>query len=166
MAVYTVHEPPLRSGAVAPDPERFVFVRDGFNFWAFLLTPLWLIWQRLWSVLLIYLVATVGIAQAIHYAGVGAPARLLVMALISFLIGLEASTLRRFTLARRGWRNVGLVSGTNMEAAERRFFNDWGAAGPGRASRSASNPPPPSLSPAPALNTPIVGLFPEPGASR
>jgi hypothetical protein len=166
MAVYTVHEPPLRSGAVAPDPERFVFVRDGFNFWAFLLTPLWLIWQRLWSVLLIYLVATVGIAQAIHYAGVGAPARLLVMALISFLIGLEASTLRRFTLARRDWRNVGLVSGTNMEAAERRFFNDWGAAGPGRASRSASNPPPPSLSPAPAFHTPIVGLFPEPGASR
>src|ERR1700758_1074852 len=129
MPIYPVHEPPLRSGAVAPDPERFVFVRDGFNFWAFLLTPLWLIWQRLWLVLLIYLVATVGIAQAIHYAGVGAPARLLVMALISFLIGLEASTLRRFTLARRGWRNVGLVSGTNMEAAERRFFNDWAAAG-------------------------------------
>ena len=164
MAVYTVHEPPLRSGAVAPDPERFVFVRDGFNFWAFLLTPPWLIWQRLWLVLLIYLVATVGVAQAIHYAGGGALARLLAMTLISFLIGLEASTLRRFTLARRGWRNVGLVSGINMEAAERRFFNDWGAAGPGRASGSASNPP--SLSPAPAFHTPIVDLFPEPGASR
>jgi Protein of unknown function (DUF2628) len=169
MAVYTVYEPPLRRGTVAPDPERFVFVRDGFYFWAFLLTPLWLIWHRLWLVLLIYLVATVGIVQAIHFAGVGAPARLLVMTLISFLIGLEASTLRRFTLARRGWRNVGLVSGTNMEAAERRFFNDWGAAGSGRASGSAGNPPPPSLSPlspAPAFHAPIVGLFPEPGASR
>ena len=86
------------------------------------------------------------------------------MTLISLLIGLEASTLRRFTLARRGWRNVGLVSGTNVEAAERRFFSDWGAAGSGRATGSAGNPP--SLSPAPAFRTPIVGLFPEPGASR
>jgi Protein of unknown function (DUF2628) len=164
MAVYTVHEPPLRSGTVTPDPERFVFVRDGFNFWAFLLTPLWLIWHRLWLVLLIYLVVTVGIAQAIHYVGVGAAGRLLVMTLISFLIGLEASTLRRFTLVRRGWRNVGPVSGTNMEAAERRFFNDWTATGQGRPSGPGGNPP--LLPPSPAFHTPIVGLFPEPGASR
>jgi uncharacterized protein DUF2628 len=166
MSVYTVHEPPLRNGAVAPDPERFVFVRDGFNFWAFLLTPLWLLWNRLWLVLLIYLALIFGIEQAMHYAGVDAAGRSLVMLLISFLIGLEASTLRRFTLARRGWRNVGLVSGSNMEAAERRFFNDWAAAGPGRSSGPGGSPPP-RLPPsrAPAFHAPpIVGLFPEPGA--
>jgi Protein of unknown function (DUF2628) len=167
MAVYTVHEPPLRSGTVAPDPERFVFVRDGFYVWAFLLTPLWLIWHRLWLVLLLYLVVIFGFAQAMHYAGVGAAGRSLVMLLISFLVGLEAGTLRRFMLARRGWRNVGLVSGTNMEAAERRFFSDWTAAGQGRSSGSAGHSPAPlPPSPAPALHTPIVGLFPEPGASR
>jgi hypothetical protein len=83
------------------------------------------------------------------------------MLLIAFLIGLEASTLRRFALARRGWRNVGLVSGTNKEAAERRFFNDWAAPGQGR------SPPPLPPSPAPTFHTPpIVGLFPEPGGSR
>jgi Protein of unknown function (DUF2628) len=172
MAVYTVHEPPLRSGAVAPDPERFVFVRDGFYIWAFLLTPLWLIWNKLWLVLLIYLVATFGIAQAMHQAGVQPVGRSLVMLLISFLIGLEAGTLRRFTLARRGFRNVGLVSGTNMEAAERRFFSDWAAGGPGRPSGSTGYRPPP-LPPSPVATAatafhapPIVGLFPEPGASR
>jgi hypothetical protein len=168
MPIYTVHEPPLRSGAVAPDPERFVFVRDGFNFWAFLITPLWLLWRRLWVVLLIYLVVIFGVEQAMHYAGVAAAGRSLVMLLISFLIGLEASTLRRFTLARRGWRNVGLVSGTNMEAAERRFFNDWAATGQGRSSGPGGNLPPRlPLSPTPTFHTPpIVGLFPEPGASR
>src|SRR3974390_1801277 len=132
MAFYPVPEPPLRSGADAPDPERFVFVRDGFYVCAFLLTPLWLIWNRLWLVLLIYLVAAFGIAQAMHYAGVQPVGRSLVMLLISFLIGLEAGTLRRFTLAGRGFRNVGLVSGTNLEAAERRFFSDWTAGGSGR----------------------------------
>jgi len=166
MAVYTVHEPRLRSGAVAPDPERFVFVRDGFYVWAFLLTPLWLIWNRLWLVLLVYLVVIFGIAQALHHAGVQPGGRSLVMLLISFLIGLEAGTLRRFTLARRGFRNVGLVSGTNIEAAERRFFSDWAAPGPGRSSGSGGRPPTP-LPSSPAFHTPpVVGLFPEPSGSR
>ena len=36
------------------DPERFVFVRDGFYFWAFLLGPVWMLWRRLWLVLRVY----------------------------------------------------------------------------------------------------------------
>jgi hypothetical protein len=55
-----------------------------------------------------------------------------------------------------------------MEAAERRFFNDWAAAGQGRSSGPGGNLPPRlPLSPTPTFHTPpIVGLFPEPGASR
>jgi hypothetical protein len=166
MSIYTVHAPPLRNGASAPDPERFVFVRDGFYFWAFFITPLWLIWHRLWLVLLIYLIVIFGFGQAMHYAGVDLGGRLLALLLVSFLIGLEASTLRRFTLARRGWRNVGVVGGTNTEAAERRFFDDLAAAGQSRPPGSTGNPPP-LLPSAPAFHAPpIVGLFPEPGGSR
>jgi uncharacterized protein DUF2628 len=166
MAVYTVHEPPLRSGTVAPDPERFVFVRDGFYVWAFLLTPLWLIWHRLWLVLLIFVLVIIGLESAMSFLGVAAGARFCALALVSLLVGFEAGTLRRFALGRRGWRNVGVVSGTNAEAAERRFFNDWSVAGPGRPSGPGGNPPLLPPSPAPAFHTPIVGLFPEPGASR
>ena len=43
MPTYTVHEPPPRKRRSRADPERFVFVRDGFYFWAFLLAPLWLL---------------------------------------------------------------------------------------------------------------------------
>jgi hypothetical protein len=164
MSIYTVHEPPLRNGAIASDPERFVFVRDGFYFWAFALAPLWLIWRRLWLVLLIYLVVTFGVTQIMHYAGVGAGGRFLVMLLIALLVGLEAGTLRRFTLARRGWRNIGLVSGSNMEVAERHFFSDWTSGG----SSGTGHPPPPlpPSSASPLHSPPIVGLFPKPGASR
>src|SRR5205814_3636753 len=52
MAVYTVHEPPLKRYDAAGDPDRFVFVRDGFSFWAFLLGPLWMIRHRMWLVLI------------------------------------------------------------------------------------------------------------------
>src|SRR5882757_8578104 len=51
MAIYTVHEPPLKGDQTQPDPERFAFVRDGFSFWAYLLTPLWMLRHRLWLVL-------------------------------------------------------------------------------------------------------------------
>jgi hypothetical protein len=164
MSIYTVHAPPPRNSVSAPDPERFVFVRDGFHFWAFLLTPLWLLWHRLWLVLLIYLIAIFAAGQAMRYAGVDPGGRFLVLLLVSLLIGLEASTLRRFTLARRGWRNVGVVGGTNAEAAERRFFDGLAAAGQGSPPASTGSPPP-LLPAAPAFHTaPIVGLFPEPGA--
>ena len=43
MPTYTVHQPPPRKGEAASAPERFVFVRDGFHFWAFLLGPLWML---------------------------------------------------------------------------------------------------------------------------
>ena len=128
MSVFTVHEPPLRAADSVPDPERFMFVRDGFYFWAFALTPLWMIWHRMWLVLLIYLIVAVGADSALHYAGIGSGSVVVVELLISFLVGFEASTLRRFTLARRGWKNVGVVAGDGVDAAERRFFDAWAAA--------------------------------------
>ena len=117
MSVYTVHEPPLRAHEASSDPERFVFVRDGFHFWAFLLAPLWMLWHRLWLVFVIYVVVIAAIQSAMHYAGVGPAGTAFAMLLVAFLVGVEASTLRRFTLARRGWWQVGIVGGSNAEAA-------------------------------------------------
>ena len=51
MPTYTVHAPPPRKGEAATKPERFVFVRDGFYFWAFVLAPFWLLVHRLWLAL-------------------------------------------------------------------------------------------------------------------
>ena len=60
MSVYTVHEPPLRAADALAEPERFIFVRDGFYWWAFLLTPFWMLCHRLWLVFVIYLVVIGG----------------------------------------------------------------------------------------------------------
>jgi uncharacterized protein DUF2628 len=172
MSVYTVHEPPLRAADALADPDRFVFVRDGFHVWAFLLTPLWMLWLRLWLVLVCYILFTAALDVALAVAGTPAAMVALVNVLISLLIGLEASTLHRFTLRRRGWRNLGVVSGDDREDAERRFFDNWLRA------RPAQPATPPSAAPPSAASTPrppqgdaigasgIIGLFPEPGAQR
>jgi hypothetical protein len=61
----------------------------------------------LWLVLLIYVVIAVGVENAMHYAGVSAPAGVPDPAPHIALGRHRGGTLRRFALARRGWKNVG-----------------------------------------------------------
>ena len=160
MTVFTVHQPlPRKTEDVAP-PERFAFVRDGFYLWAFLLGPLWMFWNGLWLVLVIYLVGTVAIQAALWAIGVSAAVKFAVALLIAILVGCEAGSLRRWSLRRR-WTNVGLVVAPSQETAERRFFESWSA--------DAASPPPaagPALQSTrmPEPSPDVIGLFPEPQA--
>jgi Protein of unknown function (DUF2628) len=170
MSIYTVHQPPLGSGATAAEPYRFVFVRDGFSWWAFLLTPLWMLWHRLWLALLIYLLVAAAVDAGLHALGASMVMLVLAGLLISLLAGLEAGTLRRFKLARRHWRNVGVVTGDDLEDAERRFFDAWVRQAPARRPAApngavTSGPATPGAAP-PAASSGVIGLFPEPGAHR
>jgi hypothetical protein len=157
MTVFTVHQPsPRKNEDVAP-PERFAFVRDGFYFWAFLLGPLWMFWNRLWLVLVLYLLGTAAIQAALWALGVSGAVKFAVGVLIALLVGFEAGTLRRWSLRRR-WSNIGLVVAPNQETAERRFFESWSADAP---------PPPPASAPPSSMRMPepapeVIGLFPEP----
>jgi Protein of unknown function (DUF2628) len=169
MSVYTVHEPPSRAGTAAADVERFAFVRDGFSWWAFLFAPLWMLRHRMWLVLIGYVVVAGVIETPVRMSGAPALAASLIGILLGFLVGLEAGTLRRFTLNRRGWKNLGVVSGDDLEDAERRFFDAWLR----RANSPSSGPHAPTPGPASAapnrrgpLGTDVIGLFPEPGAPR
>jgi hypothetical protein len=44
---------------------------------------------------------------------------------ISVIVGLEAATLRRWTLERRGFREVAVLSESSLADAEQRFFAGW-----------------------------------------
>jgi hypothetical protein len=154
MTVYTVHEPRPRKNADSTDPDRFVFVRDGFYFWAFLL------------VLLLYLVATTAVQAGLWALGLSAAVKFSVGLLFGLLVGFEAASLQRWTFARRRWNNLGLVVAPDLESAERRFFDAWIARH--SAPRAAPSPrPPASPSAPPAARIPpsapeVIGLFPEP----
>jgi Protein of unknown function (DUF2628) len=173
MSVYTVHEPPLRTADALTDPERFVFVRDGFYWWAFLLAPLWMLRHRLWLVLVVYLVVSAALDAAMQRVGMSAFAIASIGILVSLLVGFEASTLWRFTLRRRRWKDVGIVSGDDLEDAERRFFDAWlrntsARGGPPRATTPGppASPAPPPAAPGSTEVSGVVGLFPEPGVQR
>jgi hypothetical protein len=165
MAIYTVHEPPLKRYETTADPERFKFVRDGFSFWAFLLAPLWMLRHRMWLALLGYIILVAALEFALNRVGASGAARVGIALLVSILIGVEAATLRRFTLRRRKWTTVGLVAGDDLEAAERRFFEGWIRRDvTARSSPSAIIAPPRAAS----ASSEVIGLFPhpEPGTQR
>jgi len=163
MSVYTVHEPPQRGGHALSHTERFAFVRDGFSWAAFLFGPLWMLRHRLWLALLAYILVCIGLVAAGRAAGISGGTAFFVGFLLALLIGFEAPSLRRYGLARRRWRNLGVVIGDDVESAERRFFDAWIAAEP--VHHTPPSPAPPSANPVPDVSsTGIIGLFPEPGA--
>jgi hypothetical protein len=176
MPVYTVHAP-VTTNADLRATDRFAFVRDGFHVWAALLGVVWLAWHRLWLALIGWIVLMAAIDVAMVRLGVGGTAIFLVDVLLALLLGFEAASLKRWTLSRRKWRQLDIVVADDEEAAERRFFDRWTAK-----QRALSNdqsavdrggPPPtrdipgqPFSKPPPLPQSEIIGLFPEPGASR
>ena len=109
MPTYTVHAPPAAPGEARPIRERFVFVRDGFHFWAFVLAPLWLLLHRLWLAFAGYLALNFVIGGALALLRVPAAAQVLVSLLIALLVGFEAASLWRWTLSRRRLAMLGFV---------------------------------------------------------
>jgi hypothetical protein len=176
MPVYTVHAP-LTAEAGLRATDRFTFVRDGFHLWAALLSVVWLAWHRLWLVLIGWIIVMGALDVGMATLGAGRTSVLLANGLMALLMGFEAANLKRWTLSRRNWRQLDIVVAGDEEAAERRFFDRWTAK-----QRALSNdqsavdrggPPPtrdipgqPFSKPPSLSQSEIIGLFPEPGASR
>jgi hypothetical protein len=176
MPVYTVHAP-VANGADPSVTDKFIFVRDGFHFWAFTASVIWLAWHRLWLALIGWIVVTAAIDIGSATLGVGRWTIVAVDLLLALLLGFEAASLKRWTLSRRKWRQLDIVVADDEEAAEWRFFDRWTARQRGLVNNQYSvdrgAPPPtrhipgqPFSKPPPLPQGGIIGLFPEPGGSR
>ena len=163
MPVYTVHEPPRRASDddMIAHTARFQFVRDGFHFWAFLLAPFWMLRHRMWVELVVYLLLVGGITFALTRLGLEELAGSWVALLLALLIGMEAPSLRRWKLARRGFEHLGVVVADDLELAERRFFDGWMAT---ETPAPAAHPPAAPFARPASGTSDIVGLFPQPEA--
>jgi hypothetical protein len=124
-AAYTLHVAPH---ALPGDPralERASLVRDGFSFWAFLVPPLWFWVHRHWLVGLGLALALAAFWATLRYAGVPGGVIFLLNALLWLLVGLEASSLRRWDYARQGRPAVDVVFAANEADAEEKCFARW-----------------------------------------
>lgn len=125
MQTYTVHEKPQPAADRIDRAQDLVFVKDGFVWLAALFAPIWLLVHRIWWGLLGY-VALIAALQVAGKALALSDTWTSVLALaVNVIFGFEASSLRRWALARRGWTMVGAVAGKTLEACERQFFEGW-----------------------------------------
>lgn len=127
--LFTVHYREEASGSLTGLAEDAILVKQGFSWPAFLFAPLWLLFKRMWIVLLLFLalaggVTALGVARwipddVVTMLGLG----------LHLLLGLEGNDLYRWTLARRRYRERAVVAADNRLAAERRYFTLAGEAG-------------------------------------
>jgi hypothetical protein len=102
-----------------------VFVKDGFSLSAMLFAPFWMALNGLWLVLAVYLVVATALTLPLALIGVQTHWIAVLMFALHAVIGYEASSLRRWTLERRGWRFISSVAGRTAAECERRFFEAW-----------------------------------------
>ena len=120
MGIYTVH---LRRQGLDPDRD-LVLVKEGFCWPAFFFAILWALWLRLWRVALILIAAEVVLGVAMVLAGADSVTQGIGSAGLAAIIGFLANDLRRGTLGRRGFVQVGVVCGGDRETAAHRFLHE------------------------------------------
>jgi Protein of unknown function (DUF2628) len=143
------------------EAERVVFLREKFSWPAFVLGPLWLLWNRLWLGLAFWLAAVALIGAAVTALKLESFVAAIFLAVPSLILAFEATLLQQQKLVANGFREAGVVIAEDIESAERRFFDRWFA--PERAKPL----PPSSLPPLPQLAASrVIGFFPDSGAIR
>ena len=119
MRLYTVHILPGD-----PDPgESIVLVEEGFCWPAFLLSPLWALWHRLWLAAVILVCAGAMVPAAAYVFGPDPISHGAASLGVAVLIGYFANDLRRWTLERRGYRLDKVVSGAGPDEALGRYLD-------------------------------------------
>lgn len=155
MRSYTLHLP---RNALPGEPaaiEHATLVRDGFSWTAFLFAPLWFFWHRLWVAGLLVLLGLAALVAA-GFALNLRPGLAAVVAILGLaLVGLEAASLRSWTLRRRGQPAADVVTARSRLEAESKLvarFADRAAAPSVDRAPAAYRPP---------AAVPVIGLFPE-----
>jgi len=158
MAFFEVHLPPADK-FYAEREANARFVRQGLSLFALAIPPIWLIWNRLWFYLALYLVFA-----AVLY-GLGLTRWSTAVVAISFLPGLylflEGRNLVSAELERGGWEMAGLVEASDMEDAEYRWFSDHARKTSVPSVALSAFPVPPKPVTAPIQDRPDFGLFAE-----
>lgn len=116
MRSWTVHLPPGAAPASVPStgpalrhPPRLI--PEGFSFWAFLFGPFWLL--RHGAVL----AAVAVLAALLALAFIPDPWGMAGGISLHLLLGLHGHDLRRWTLARRGWKLAHVVQARDADGA-------------------------------------------------
>jgi hypothetical protein len=125
MMTFTIHQPPEPPADRDDRAADLVFIRDGFSWLVFLFAPFWLLANRLWLALGVYVGLFVVIEGVLLIADAPDQWSALAITGLNLMTAFEAASIKRWTLERNGWTTLGTVSGRTELDCERRFFDGW-----------------------------------------
>jgi hypothetical protein len=160
MPLWTVHSKVDEPALIRTRSDEVRFVREGFNWPAFLVPLLWLIVKGMWIALLLALAVEILVIAAATWLNFSDTVATLLGLGINLVMGFAGNDLYRWTLARGGFHEVGLAAGSDLDEAELRYFS-------GLPEAPQPSAPPPAKAPLPAALMPdALGLFPQAGGAR
>jgi hypothetical protein len=166
VTLYSVYEPPGEARDPEERAETLVFVKDGFSWPALFVPGLWLLYQRMWLELALF-VALFALLSWVFGPSDQAQTLLgLLSVALIVLFAFEANDLRAAALERQGYAQVGTAIGDGHDAAELAFLQSWQPRQEKGRERQAPPERPGSAGiPAPKASGEaegVIGLFPAP----
>src|SRR5579872_7505145 len=116
--IYTVHIKPGMENAQA----RPVFVKEGFNLWAFFFTFLWALYKRLWIVAFLIIAFNSSLFFMLKHHALSPVSLGAIHAGLHVVIGCWGNDWMRAQLVRRGYIIADITAGDNLLRAEQRYF--------------------------------------------
>ena len=160
MPIYTVHVPPHVDDEAAR-AERTAFVRDGFNGWAFLFGPLFLLRHRAWIALVAWILLAAAGVWLVALLHLPRQVDVALLLLLQLFLGLESHTIRQASLRRRGFDFAAVVAGAGRDDGERAFFHNHRAVDRGPVAPSTA-----PVAPRGSSSRDVIGMFPDAGGTR
>lgn len=119
MRIYTVH---VRSPGRRPEADIHL-VKEGFSWPAFFFAGIWALWSRLWLVAAVFFAIEILWTLAFEWLDLHPLINGVISIGLAAAMGFVANDLKRATLFRRGYAEVGVVAGNDADAALQRFFD-------------------------------------------
>ena len=168
MQTYTVFEKRVAPEDLMERADGLVFVKEGFSFWTLVAPVVWLLFNRLWRGLALYLLLSISLVAALTQLGAGETLIGWGAMVINLIFAFEARDIYRASLERRGYALRAVVSGRNLEECERRFLMEWLPAANRERERMMSMAATGTLPGGGAVqpsggDVPVIGMFPAHG---
>ncbi|MEZ5692179.1 MAG: DUF2628 domain-containing protein [Rickettsiales bacterium] len=118
--IYTVHIDPSHNRSV----ENAVFIREGFNFLAFVVAPIWALYNRMWLEFFLIMVFTIILTVVSETGYMNEVSIGFINLGFNFAIGSWAGDIQRYRLSRKGYILSDVVVSSDEIAAQQRYFEN------------------------------------------
>lgn len=119
LRLYSVHFKP----AHGRQNEDLIFIAEGFSFWAFVLSPFWMLYHRLWKLTALFIALNISAVLLTQTLGLDEISVGIAQMGVQIWVGFAAHDYWREALTRRGYIQLSMVSGENEMRAQQRFLD-------------------------------------------